>query len=433
MPIPVQAQCRLCGRVRQRFEEPGVESEYRAWRADRAVPFARVAMYASLVGWGAATVAALLVAPELSRPLLIGFVALIVPFAILIFRMSALERWRRWIVPASALVNCIGGIVATLIARHAGLQLDGSGYPDVGTVGVVLFVYYGCTIIRLPPVVATFAVTPYVLLQQWFLLRSYPADDSRGALMSVLLWVAVVSGVWLSAALERVWRQSYQQERLIQGQQRVIEQERERAELLLHNILPQDIAEQLKARPGTIARTHDEVTVLFADLCGFTPLAADLSATEVVELLNEIFSRFDALCAQHGVEKIKTIGDAYMAVAGVPQPRADHAEACADLALAMRAEVAKLAARLGRPLDFRIGMHMGPVIAGVIGSSKFAYDLWGDTVNTAARMESHGVAGAIQVTAELAGRLRSRGYTLRERGPVDVKGKGMLDTWILEG
>ena len=430
MPIPVQAQCRLCGRVRQRFEEPDVEADYRVWRAHRAVPFARVAMYASILGWGAATVAAMLEAPELSRPLLIGFVGLILPFAGVVLRVAALERG---IVLASALVNGTAGIVATLIARHAGLQMDGSGYPDVSTVVVVLFVYYGCTIIRLPPVVATFTVTPYVLLQQWFLLHSYPADDSRRTLMSVLLWVAVVSGVWLSAALERVWRQSFQQERLIEGQQVVIQQERERAELLLQNILPEDIATQLKARPGTVAESHDEVTVVFADLCGFTPLAAELSATQVVELLNEVFSRFDELCAEHGVEKIKTIGDAYMAVAGVPQPRADHAEACADLALAMRAEVGKLAAQLGRPMDFRIGMHMGPVIAGVIGSSKFAYDLWGDTVNTAARMEAHGVPGQIQVTAELADRLRSRGYELRERGPVDVKGKGVLTTWLLDG
>ena len=433
MPIPVQAQCRLCGRVRQRFDEPGVEAAYREWRAQRAIPFARVAMFASIAGWAVFAVAALLIGPDLTHLIVPTVLVVSAPLIAMVLVSTYVERWHRWIEPAGAIANAVSGLAAILILWYGGQLVDGDSYADVATGTAVIFVYYGCTILRLPPVLAAAAVTPYVVLQEILLLQAYSGDTTRIIALSALLFVAVMSGLLLSVALERQWRTAFQQDRVIEAQRAVIELERERAEMLLRNILPQDIAEQLKTRPGTVAQSHDEVTVLFADLCGFTPLAADLSATEVVELLNEVFCRFDELCAEHGVEKIKTIGDAYMAVAGVPQPRPDHAEACADLALAMRAEVAKLAARLGRPMDFRIGMHLGPVIAGVIGSSKFAYDLWGDTVNTAARMETHGVPGQIQVTAELADRLRPRGYGLRERGPVDVKGKGVQTTWLLDG
>ena len=215
-------------------------------------------------------------------------------------------------------------------------------------------------------------------------------------------------------------------------QHRALEREQAKSERLLLNVLPAPVAARLKEEEGIIADAHADVTVLFADIVGFTPLSERLSAPDVVALLDRVFARWDALAAQHGVEKIKTIGDAYMAAAGVPLPRADHAEAIAELALAMRPEVARCAAETGLALEVRIGIDTGPVIAGVIGRAKFIYDLWGDTVNTASRMESLAPPGTIQVTERAYERLRHR-FELRERGTISVKGKGPMTAYLLIG
>jgi adenylate cyclase len=211
---------------------------------------------------------------------------------------------------------------------------------------------------------------------------------------------------------------------------------RERAlaesERLLLNVLPQPVAARLKKQPGIIADDCPEVTVLFADIVGFTPLSERLSAAQLVALLDRVFASWDTLARQHGVEKIKTIGDAYMVAGGIPVPRDDHAEAIAEMALAMGPAVASCAAEAGPPLAVRIGIDTGPVVAGVIGRAKFIYDLWGDTVNTASRMESHAQAGTIQVTERVYERLRER-YELRPRGTIDVKGKGPMAGYVLVG
>jgi adenylate cyclase len=207
---------------------------------------------------------------------------------------------------------------------------------------------------------------------------------------------------------------------------------RKRAELLLLNILPQPIAERLKRGQRTIAENFEDVTVMFADLVDFTKFSAHTSATELVELLNVIFSKFDRLAEQHRIEKIKTIGDAYMVVAGLPTPRPDNAGAIAEMALDMQTAIAELNAELGKSFRLRIGIHSGPVVAGVIGIRKFSYDLWGDTVNTASRMESQGLPGAIQVSATTYERLRDR-FVFEERKPIQVKGKGEMVTYLLIG
>jgi adenylate cyclase len=172
--------------------------------------------------------------------------------------------------------------------------------------------------------------------------------------------------------------------------------------------------------------------VLFADLVDFTRRSQRISPAQVVAALNELFSAFDRLAQRQGVEKIKTIGDAYMVAGGLPDPRPDHAQAVAEMALAMQAEVARRADPRGQPLQVRIGIDTGPVEAGVIGTAKFSYDLWGDTVNTASRMESHGVAGCFQVTARTYQRLRD-GYRFQRRGPIQVRGMGEMVTYFLVG
>ncbi len=204
------------------------------------------------------------------------------------------------------------------------------------------------------------------------------------------------------------------------------------SERLLLNVLPRTIADRLKREAGVIAEAHDDVTVIFADLVDFTRFTERTAPDRVVGVLNEIFSAFDHLAEHLGLEKIKTVGDAYMVVAGLPDPRPDHAAAAAEMALGMLAELDRLRIALNLDLAIRIGMASGPVIAGVIGRRKFTYDLWGDTVNTASRMESGGLPGRIQVTEAVFAHLRAA-YRFEERGEIEVKGKGRLRTWFLIG
>ncbi len=211
-----------------------------------------------------------------------------------------------------------------------------------------------------------------------------------------------------------------------------LQQEQAKAEELLLNILPGAIATQLKESPGTIAELFEEVTILFADIVGFTPLSNRMAPLELVEFLNSIFSSFDALADRHGLEKIKTIGDAYMVAAGLPKPRQDHAQAIADMALDMQAAIAHIRDDQGQPCQVRIGINTGIAVAGVIGTRKFIYDLWGDAVNVAARMESHGEPGHIQVTHQTYLHLKEQ-YQLAERGRIQIKGKGELQTYWLLG
>jgi class 3 adenylate cyclase len=206
---------------------------------------------------------------------------------------------------------------------------------------------------------------------------------------------------------------------------RAYHEARDRVQQLLDNVLPPVISARLQDKPGALADPFEEVTVLFADIVGFTEKSAKMPPTELVTMLNGIFTRFDALSAQHGLEKVKTIGDAYMAVAGIPTPREDHAPAAAAMALAMQGAVPE-------GLKLRIGLHTGPAVAGVIGTRKFAYDLWGDTVNTASRMESHGEPGRIHVSRATHDRL-ANAFTLTRRGVITVKGKGEMETFFLEG
>jgi adenylate cyclase len=201
-------------------------------------------------------------------------------------------------------------------------------------------------------------------------------------------------------------------------------------ERLLLNILPAPIAERLKSGDEHIADKFAEVTALFADIVEFTKLAASMAAPSLVEWLNDLFTRFDLAANELGIEKIKTIGDAYMAVCGLPEVCEDHSERVLQLAQRLIRIAREFSAERGTSLHLRIGVNAGPVVAGIIGRRKFIYDLWGDTVNVASRMESHGVADAIQVTRPVFERLHDR-YSFEARGSIEVKGKGQVEAWLL--
>jgi len=204
----------------------------------------------------------------------------------------------------------------------------------------------------------------------------------------------------------------------------------QKSETLLLNILPKEIAAILKNESRTIADHYQEASVLFADMVGFTPLSAQLPPVEMVELLNEVFSFFDSLLDKYGVEKIRTIGDSYMVASGVPRGRPDHAQALAYMALEMRDYIANHTFRNNQRVKFRIGINSGSMIAGVIGRRKFVYDVWGDAVNIASRMESHGLGGAVQITQTTYDLIKNE-FVCEPRGTVNVKGKGEMEVWLV--
>jgi adenylate cyclase len=270
-------------------------------------------------------------------------------------------------------------------------------------------------------IVAFFGLSPLVFLAVTDLPGDVAAQILYGAISDLALLVATL-----------VLGEVIRGRRALDREHRLLVAEQDRSERLLLNVLPAPIAARLKAGEAVIADRFPEVTVLFADLVDFTRSSDRSTPDRVVQVLDNLFTAFDRLAEGHGLEKIKTVGDAYMVAGGLPAPRPDHVEAVAEMALDLREETAHHRDPAGRPLTVRIGIDTGPVVAGVIGRRKFSYDLWGDTVNTASRMESQGVPGCIQVTDRTYRRLRDR-YRFQPRGPIQVKGKGELVTYLLLG
>ncbi len=248
-------------------------------------------------------------------------------------------------------------------------------------------------------------------------------DRRRQVKIFTLMVLAAFVYIFLSLA-------SNQRKRL--RAEKSLRQQQEKSEMLLLNVLPQAIASRLKDGDESIADNFAEVTVMFADIVGFTEISSRIAPQQVVSLLNQVFSAFDYLAETHGLEKIKTVGDAYMVVGGLPNPRADHVEAVLDMAIDMRIAISKVSQEIGEDCQIRIGVNTGPVVAGVIGIKKFIYDIWGDTVNVASRMESQGISGEIQLTAETYNRVRHK-YKFQERGIIPIKGKGEILTYLLLG
>ena len=251
------------------------------------------------------------------------------------------------------------------------------------------------------------------------------------ALELFLVFAAAATGVLAAWYLETGGRQVFAQRRIIEEQAQELAGEKQKSDDLLLNVLPEAVAQRLRNDPSAVAEAHESTSVLFADLVGFTPLAERLSADETVHLLDRLFSRFDELVDEYGLNKVKTIGDAYMIAGGAPEPVPDHALRVVRIGLAMLAATELYAIECGLPLRLRVGVNSGPLVAGVIGRHRFAYDMWGDTVNVASRMESHGVDGRVQIS-EATWLLVRDEVDVEERGTIEVKGKGMMRTFLVK-
>ncbi len=277
------------------------------------------------------------------------------------------------------------------------------------------------------PFLITTPLVLFVLANLYYLVLKRPALIERPFesmyIGTFLLTNSILSVTVLVACVYHFYRVGHAAEVRL-------DEERARSESLLLNILPEPVAARLKDGERLIADRFENATVLFADLVGFTPLSAQMSPEDLLRLLNDVFTDFDRLADEHGLEKIKTIGDAYMAVGGVPEAQADHAVRTARMALGMLEVIHRHSQRTGLALNIRIGLHSGPLVAGVIGERKFIYDLWGDTVNTASRMEASGVAGAVQVTPATKA-LLSGNFRTQSRGLLEIKGKGPMEVFLL--
>lgn len=333
-----------------------------------------------------------------------------------ILRTDLGRRFQRLITLVTSLAATFGVMFIHFVSY--------SGALPTNATGIVLQVLFCLTTLRL---LVVEAITYCILSMLALIIMLSIAQDTTAVVWVtniVNLTVAGAIGVSASFLLEQFSRRSFLDEQRIRV-------EKMKAERLLENTFPIEIARRLKSESETIAEYSADVSVLFADIVGFTNASANMDPASLVQSLDEIFTVFDRLTAQHHCEKIKTIGDAYMAVSGVPDSAEDHAERVVRLALSML-EAAKHLQLKGEPLALRVGIHSGPVVAGVIGKTRFAYDLWGDTVNTASRMESSAPANGIQIS-EATYHLIKEKFTVARRGPIEIKGKGVMVTWSVHG
>ena len=346
------------------------------------------------------------------RPLVVAFA--VIQASAQVVNLAVFSRLRRlqpfvWIIVAIGLLTIFSGVVTL-----GGLALSGGNvvWAITAPLGAIMLISGRA---GLPVYLAVAAV----VIAGALLDPIIPADQAlpHGATVAAMVF-NVLGPAAIALGLVRY----------IDGQRLIARRE---SDALLRNVLPDAIATRLKAGERVIADHYEDASVLFADVVDFTPLAESLSPRRTVEVLNDLFTEFDHLAERFGLEKIKTIGDAYMVVAGVPERRENHAVVLVEMALAMHRHVTGLEPMDGRRLQIRTGIASGPLVAGVIGERKFSFDLWGDTVNTAARMESSGIPGLIQVTDKTC-QLVDGGYSFQRREGVEVKGKGTMSTWTLD-
>ncbi len=404
----------LRNKLGHRFD-PEIERAYREYRTAQIIPFERLAAVAgtvSVIGlvWWDLQVQASLVSTTLTMRIIIAGVLLL----LLGITFTPLGRYHL-VLQFLSTVTVIGGFCWILfelpdgyLVGLAGLTLSVALLPLLATT-LTTMILLGAVAIWVPNLFLAAAYAPrftFVNLNTWMVLAVG---------LAVAFWVV----------LDMVNRRLFIAERELAAEQ-------ERSDQLLKNVLPEEIAERLKRSSESVSARFDAVTILFADVVGFTAFARQREPDVVVDLLNALFSRFDDLVAVHGLEKIKTMGDGYMVAGGVPTPRTDHAAAVATLAIDMVAATEAFRRERGVDWEIRIGVHTGSVVAGVIGKHKFAYDLWGDAVNVASRLESSGVPGRIQISETTAQALGSA-FVLETRGAVALKNRGDLATFFVVG
>jgi len=406
--------------VSLRFLDEELEARYQRTTGSESLSGFRVISGASALLWG---IAALLIPVGTDIPSSLAAPVCLVMAAVSLVAYLA-SRWTDTLDRQHAVASVLtaGNGLVILALASAGGALPGYGMSAI----MLLFAYGFVSRTRF-----IFAALRSAIIAIGFIVA---AANWRGSslLLDGFIFVAATVGTLLALRLiERARRRVFHQDLVIAGQRAALEAEMEKSDRLLLNVLPAAVSARLKDGERTIADEYPAVSILFADIVAFTPLAAHLSAGEVVALLGSLFSRFDDIVAERGLEKIKTIGDCYMAAGGLPSELEDHACHVVDLGLAMLVEAARTdVAR--PPVALRIGVHSGAAVGGVIGSRKFAYDVWGDTVNVASRLQEHGIPGRIHVS-EATWRLIGDRFECESRGAIALRGHGDMNTFLVTG
>ncbi len=398
------------------FPNPESEREFLQHYFRISLKQVRLALVFAIVVYVILGIVDLQFAPEIRNKLLLVRYGVVLPVCITVLGLSFSAYFRHIMQISISVAILVAAIAAPVVA----ISIPALGVNYIGLTSLLMYNY---TAIKLRFIAAS--ITGLIIFLAYNALDLLMIQTPLAKLVEIDFYLAATMGVGMFSnyQIESYLRQSYISDRLLRKEQ-------EKAEELLLNVLPASIAARLKQGDKVIAESFPDVTILFADLVNFTQLSATISAKELVNILNEIFSEFDLLAEKHGLEKIKTIGDAYMVVGGLPIHRVDHAQAVANMALDMRAAIQRISNLSQEPLSIRIGINTGPVVAGVIGIKKFIYDLWGDTVNVASRMESHGIPDQIHVTLETYQVLQQE-YTFKTRDKIQVKGKGEMQTYLL--
>ncbi len=407
--------------VTLRFRDPQTEHAFQLEAGARFRPQVMITVVLGAATWGVTGLLLPLVFPV--DPIRVA-IAIGVVEAVIAALFFAFRRSRTWdgVQTLSGLVNLVGGVAIIAIG---GFVAD---VPHLVTPALLVNMLFAFGLSRLGVGVAVAITVPYIAL--FIVLVAAGRLPSVGAFEVFLVLVAAGVASTAGYLLEASSRGLFWQRRLIDRQSAQLVAEKEKSDRLLANMLPDHVARRLRERPMSLADRLPEVSVLFGDLVSFTSLASQLTPDALVGILDELFSRFDDLAVRHGLDKIKTMGDGYMAVAGVTGPLDGHAGRAVAMGLDMVTTVEGYGDEVGLPLALRVGVHSGPVVAGVIGRVRISYDLWGDTVNVASRMQSQGVPGAVQITDATA-RLVGKDLNLEPVGAVDVRGKGPIECFLI--
>ena len=408
-----------------RFVDPAAEETY---QHEGALAIRRDSSFGGLASTGLWLIAGVLIPltgaldASVSTPIAAVMVVANLISALVSARITTLDRLH--LIGAS--LNILSGIA--IIALTA--QGRGDLFERYAAAALMLQIVFAFVVVR------RFAATVIALAIEVGLLAivALARDEPQTYVLDLFIVTsAALVGIGMTRLLETAARTEWYQRRLIAAQAAEIEREKSKSDRVLRNVLPEPIADRLREREGTIADGVDDATVLFADLVGFTPMSQGLTPERVVRALDGLFARFDALTDGLGLAKVKTIGDGYMAAGGAVTPLPDHAARVVRLGLAMLDATAEYAMESGLPLELRVGVDSGPLVAGVIGRQRLAWDLWGDTVNTASRMESHGLAGEVQISRATLDRLGPDlgEFAIEPRGEIEVKGKGRLEVFLV--
>jgi class 3 adenylate cyclase len=405
------------------FADPDAEAGFEADRARAILPLIRIGVLAGVLLWPVIALLIPLIGPA-NVANVFGIAAAMVALNVVQLVLFRGRPSMRRIETIGAITCVVNGIAVIALTLAGGLpELSLYAVPGLMLVASYTFVVYQLPwrpgLVAATVVVAAYAVSPI------------PHVSTARAVLDLVLVISVMGfGALASYLLERSARERYLQARVIESQAAEIATEKAKSDRLLLNVLPAHIAEKLREQPEALAEQFEAATVLFADIVGFTPLSERLGPQRTAGVLNDLVSRFDALAAEHGLEKIKTIGDAYLVVGGIPEAIPDHAVRVVRMGLAMSEFVRGYSEASALPVALRIGVHSGPLVAGVIGQTKFAYDVWGDTVNVAARLETAGVPGEVQAS-EATVALLGDGFAIVPRGAIELKGKGAVPAFLV--